>query len=89
MRVFKPRNESGFKKVLAGQGSFVVPVTFIPNFVSLSFRDLRKTWKAADVELSWDLVATATGMDLSVFYTVNEEREIRWMLAVIPAPSLQ
>jgi len=78
---FKSHRKSEYK-IVSGVGSFTLSVDFTPNFQEAIFQDLPKS-KVADT-LTWDLVATASGYDLTVNYNVGAKRTVKVVLAKLP-----
>jgi hypothetical protein len=62
-----------------GVGSFTVDVEYVPNFIAVDFHDVQKL--AGEDVLSWDLVTTMNGYQLTVNYTTNYTRKIKTVIA--------
>jgi hypothetical protein len=82
-RFYSTRN-AGVTKIQAGVGQFTVSVAFVPNFISVTFHDVKIQYPEHEDFIDWDLTTTATGYDLTVYYTVTTARTIKHVIAKLP-----
>jgi hypothetical protein len=82
-RFYSTRN-AGIAKIPAGVGQFTVSVAFVPNFISVTFHDVKILYPAHEDYLDWDLANTATGYDLTVYYTATTARTVKYVIAKLP-----
>ena len=82
MKHFTKKRIAKQEKVIAGVGTIVVPIPFVPNFIQVDYADMKHN--AQPDTLEWSLTVAAYGYDLTIDYSCNEERNIRYVVAKLP-----
>lgn len=82
-QVFKSKRTTGHKTV-NGVGSFTVDIDFEPNFLEVTFGDIKHKKTTPNDSRTWDLATTPTGYQLTINYNCGEERTLRWVIAKLP-----
>lgn len=81
---FTSKRISDITKVATGSGSYTVDVPFLPNFIEVTFHDIKHV--ATPDTVAWTFAANVlgTGYVMTVTYTVTEPRDIRHVATVLP-----
>jgi hypothetical protein len=84
IRRFSSKRVADIVKIPAGIGDYTVSIDFVPNFITVDFHDVKLGYPAHEDFIDWELTTTATGYDLTVYYTATTARKIKHVLAKLP-----
>lgn len=79
---FTKKRVTGITHVAEGIGSYTVDILFVPNFIDVTFFDIKH--KPTKDEAGFALAVIPGGYQLTINYHVHEPRSIRHVVAYLP-----
>lgn len=77
---FKSTRKTDYQDI-NGVGTYTVSIDFVPNVIEVVFVGNQSIISPTPDTLTWDLVTTAIGYDLTVNYNTGSTRKVKSVLA--------